>query len=83
MSISPQTKKDEGVKTNLGQRITQPVKQTINGFFTRPAYYLFYGTLTTIVIGLVCGQNFSFLLYVFLAIISLLYLIETIFHDKH
>ncbi len=82
MSIAPDTKKDEEIKANPVQKTVHFAKKSLVGFFTKPAYYIFYGTLTAVIIGLILGNTFDWQLYAFLGFVGALHLFQKPFYDK-
>jgi len=63
MSIGPKTKKDQGIQVSVVNQTKYIVKETFNSFFADPVHYLFYGSLSATIIGLLIGVTFQWQLY--------------------
>lgn len=66
MSIGPTTK-DQNVKVSVANRAQYVTKRSLTAFFSDPSLYLFYGSLTAILVGLVLNHAFPWQLYVLTA----------------
>lgn len=51
---------------SLPSRTIYVAKKSVAAFFDRPLHYLFYSTLSCVIVGLLCGARFSAILYVIL-----------------
>lgn len=71
MSISPKLKEEEAFKPPLSAKVSRSTKLFTAEFFARPTHYLFWGTLTGIIIGLFCGLSFSWPLYTIVGLLGI------------
>lgn len=69
MSIGP-LKQNEELAVPLQSRVQYLAKVSITGFFSDPIHYLFYGTLTVMIVGLIFNIKFPWELYAILSILS-------------
>lgn len=70
MSIGPITK-DENFNTSIVNRIQYSAKRLTESFFIEPIHYLFYGSLTALLIGLFVGMEFSWKFYIIVSSLGL------------
>lgn len=63
MSIGPIDEKDKDLNISIVSQMQYSAKKLTAAFFVDPVYYLFYGSLTGLVIGLFVGMNFSWQFY--------------------
>jgi hypothetical protein len=63
MSIGPKTKESRGIEIGFMNHTKYIVKETFNAFFIDPVHYLFYGSLSLTIIGLLLGRRFQWQLY--------------------
>ena len=66
MSMGP---KNEAEKVELSRfnRVSYITKKVVISYFKEPLYFLFYGTLTGVIISLLVGHRLPFELYIILA----------------
>lgn len=69
MSIGPSTQELDPSPTVLA-RTEYVAKKTVLAYFERPLHYLFYGTLTCVIVGLLFSVQFPALLYALLLILA-------------
>ena len=63
MSIGPTPKEDDAFIQTPTQKAVNATKKVAEAFFFDPVHYLFYGSLTGIIIGLFFHITFSWELY--------------------
>lgn len=63
MSIGPKIKKDQGIQIGVIGQTKYIVKESMKEFFINPVHYLFYGSLSATIIGLLIGVTFQWQLY--------------------
>lgn len=70
MSIGPQ-QKDESLNTSVVNRLQYSAKKLTETFFVDPVHYLFYGSLTLLIIGLFCNKEFQWQFYAVVILLAL------------
>lgn len=67
MSVGPAEKK-EGFGTSTVEKVSVSTKVLITGYFKDPLYYIFYASLSGIIVGLFCHIIFSVDLYLIVGV---------------
>ena len=77
MSLGPSMENAADPTPPLPSRTIYATKKSVIAFFTRPLHYLFYATLSCVIVGLIFGAQFSSMLYVILSCLALVEAIQS------
>jgi hypothetical protein len=69
MSIGP-TLPEDSFKTSVPARASLAAKKTLSAFYGDPLHYIFYGSLTGIILGLFLKKSFPLELYAILLLLA-------------
>ncbi len=75
MSIGPKVK-DAGTEISVANKLQYSAKQLTSTFFSDPLYYIFYGSLSGLVVGLLSNTKFSYQLYTVVILLGVINLFK-------